>query len=142
MDNPDPHGAVSSVIRILRRTTRIVQLAPFAYLVFYAVYLLAGSFISEEMLCLTDSVMTVSPITTIGMLVASRMYKLCRWHKAACLLPTTSQVEGYIDSFVFTFTQEEIIIINVSLGIAALFFLAAAIKHFSHGRKRTHQANA
>lgn len=42
MENPDPRGAVSSVIRILRKATRIVQLAPFAYLAFYAAYMLLG----------------------------------------------------------------------------------------------------
>lgn len=113
-----------------------MQLAPFAYLVFYAAYLLTCAFASEELLCLADSIMTVSPVTTFGMLVASRLLKLCPWHKVACLLPTSSQVEGYIDCYVFTFTQEEIIFINAALGILALVFLIAAIRHFTDGRKK------
>lgn len=135
MDSPDPHGAVSSVIRILRKATRIVQLAPFAYLCVYAAYLLLGYFASEEALCLADSVLTVSPITTVGMLAASRIFKLCRWHRIACLLPTSSQVEGYIDCYLFTFTQEEILAINIMLGLVALTFLILAIRHFSNARK-------
>lgn len=47
MDSQDRQGAVSSVIKILRKATRIVQLAPFAYLVFFVVYLILGSFEPE-----------------------------------------------------------------------------------------------
>ena len=134
MEAQDPSGEVSSVIRILRKATRIVQLAPFAYLAFYAAYMLFGYFASEEALCVADSLLTISPATTGMMLVGSRVFKLCRWHKAACLIPSTSQIEGYIDSFVFHFTQEGIIFINTAIGLAALAFLVLAIKHFFYGR--------
>ena len=130
MDSPDPHGAVSSVIRILRKVTRIVQLAPFAYLVFYVVYMLTCNFMPENVLCVADAVLFVSPATGGGMLVASRLFKLCRWHKAACLIPFSSQLEGCIDSFVITFTQQEITLINSAIGLAALAFLVLAYRHF------------
>ena len=141
MDNQDPRSAVKAAFAILRKATRIVQLAPFAYLCFYAAYLLAGSFVEDNLLGFADSVMLLSPVTTIGLLVVSRLFKLCPWHKIACLLPTTSQVEGYIDSFVFPFTQQEIIYINAALGILAIVYVIAAIKHF-YGCKRTDPANA
>lgn len=134
MDNPDQRSAVKAAFAILRKATRIVQLAPFAYLCFYAVYLLAGPFAGDNMLGLADSLMMVSPVTTIGFLVASKLFKLCPWHKIACLLPSASQVEGYIDSFVITLTQEEIFFINTAIGILALVYLAAAVKHFFYGR--------
>lgn len=134
MEAQDPNGAVSSVIRILREATRIVQLAPFAYLVFYVAYMLFGYFASEEALCVADSLLTISPATTGMMLAGSRLFKLCRWHKTACLLPMTGQVEGYVDSFIITFTQEEIILINTTIGIISLVFLILAIRHFAHGR--------
>ena len=135
MEAPDPSGAVSSIVRILRKATRIVQLAPFAYLVFYVAYMLFGYFASEEALCVADSMLTISPATTGMMLAGSRLFKLCRWHKAACLLPMTSQVEGYVDSFIITFTQEEIICINISIGIIALVFLVFAYRHsFANGK--------
>lgn len=134
MEAQDQSGAVSSVIRILRKATRIVQLAPFAYLVFYVAYMLFGFFASEGVLCVADSLLTISPATAGMMLVGSRLFKLCRWHKTACILPMSSQVEGYVDSFIITFTQEEIIFINTAIGLAALAFLILAIKHFFYGR--------
>lgn len=134
MEAPDPNGAVSSVIRILRKATRIVQLAPFAYLVFYVAYMLLGYFASEEALCVADSLLTISPATTGFMLIGSRLFRLCRWHKTACLLPMTSQVEGYVDSLIITFTQEEIIFINTAIGIISLLFLILAVRHFAYGK--------
>ena len=142
MDSQDQSSAVSAVIKILRRVTRIVQIAPFAYLCFYAVYMLFGYWMSEEALCLLDSVFSASPVTIGGMLVASRLLKLCVWHKAACLIPAGSQLESCIDSFIVTFTQQEIIFINAALGILAVAFTFLAIRHFSHGFKRTLRANA
>ena len=134
MDNQDPRNAVKVAFGILRRMTRIVQLLPFAYLLLYAYYMLACPYLSEDTLCLLDAIITVSPITTILFLLASGLLKLCAWHKIACLLPTSSQVEGHIDSFVMTFTQEEVIFINAAIGIIAVAFFIAAIHHF-YGRK-------
>jgi len=135
MDNPDQRGAVGNALKILRKATRIVQLAPFAYLVFYVAYMLFGWAVSEEALCIADSLMTVSPVTAGGLLIGSRLFRLCRWHRIACLLPFSSQVEGYIDSYIITFTQGEILLINTTIGIASLVFIILAVKHFTHGRE-------
>ena len=134
MDSQDPSCAASSVIRILRKATRFVQLAPFAYLFVYAVYMLASPFASEKILCLADSFLTVSPIITAILLSASRLFRLCAWHKAACLIPQSSLVENYIDTYIITFTQEEIILINSALGIIAIVFVIVISRRFIHGR--------
>lgn len=136
MEAPDQRSAVNAVVRILRKATRILQLAPFAYLVFFALYMLCCSFVSEEAVGLADSLLSVSPATTAGLLVGSRLFKLCRWHKIACLFPVTGQVETYIDSYIITFTQNEIILINVAIGILALAFFIMAVRHFWYGSKR------
>ena len=111
-----------------------MQLAPFAYLVFYIAYLLLGAFVPDDCLTFFDSFMTIHPLTTIGLLFGSRLFKLCHWHKIACLIPMSSQAENYIDCFVLTFTQNEILIINLSLGFLSAVFLVLAIRHFTYGR--------
>lgn len=135
MDSPDrQRDAVSRVIEILRKVTRIVQIAPFVYLAFYSAYLIIGCFSSDALVSLADGVIFSSPFTTTGMLFLSRLLKLCRWHKAACLIPSASQIEGIIDSYLFTFTQNEIILINTALGILSLAFIIRAHRHFFNGR--------
>lgn len=135
MDSPDrQRDAVSRVIEILRKVTRIVQIAPFVYLAFYSAYLIIGCFSSDALVSLADGVLFSSPLATTGMLFLSRLLKLCRWHKAACLIPSASQIEGIIDSYLFTFTQNEIILINTALGILSLAFIIRAHRHFFNGR--------
>ena len=127
----------------MRRVTRLVQLAPFVYLAFYSVYLILGCFVPDDMVCLADGLLFSSPLATTAMLLLSRMLKLCRWHKAACLIPSASQIEGVVDSYLFTFTQSEVIAINILLGIISLAFLYIANKHFFHdGRKADPFRNA
>lgn len=130
MDNPDPNGAASPVIRILRRLTRFVQVTPFVYLLFYGVYMVFGSLVPDNYLGMADTLVGTTPITTTALLFASRLLKLCRWHKVACLIPSASQIEGCVDTFVFQFTEVEITLINVSLGIVAIIFLISAYRHF------------
>ena len=70
------------------------------------------------------------------MLVLSRILKLCKWHKTAVLIPLSLQTEGYIDGFVFTFTENEIIFLNTAIGFTAVIFLYLAHNHFlNDGRK-------
>ena len=112
----------------------MAQLAPFVYLAFYSAYLIIGCFSSDALVSLADGMIFSSPFTTTGMLFLSRLLKLCRWHKAACLIPSASQIEGFIDSYIFTFTQNEIILINTALGILSLAFIIRAHRHFFNGR--------
>lgn len=143
MGNQDQRSAVSAVIGILRRLTRLVQLVPFVYLILYASYLLISWFLPDSILGFLDSIMFVSPATSGGLLVLSRILKLCKWHKAAVMIPFSSQIESYIDSFVFTFSELEIIVINAVIGIAVIIFLILANKHFFHdGRKANPVRNA
>lgn len=116
----------------MRRVTRFVQLAPFVYLVLYAAYMCACAFVPEAVTGATDATLPNSPLVTSVLLLLSRMLKLCRWHKVACLMPVSSQIESFIDGFVFTFTQGEIILINAAIGVSALLFLCLSYKHFFH----------
>lgn len=113
----------------------MVQLAPFVYLALYSVYMVTSAFVPEEYVFAFDGLLTVSPFFTSSFLVLSRLLKLCRWHKAACLLPTTTNVESYIDSYVITFTQEEIALINTIIGVVSVIFLVLANHHFFNGRR-------
>ena len=134
MENPDPNGAVSHLVAILRKITRVVQLLPFAYLLLFASYLLCESVLPDAIVRLADNVLNTPLLAILVMLGAGRLLRLCNWFKTACVLPITTKVEGYIDAFVFTFTQEEIIFINTAVGLLVAAFLILAIRHFYYGK--------
>ena len=134
MDSPDQRaGAVSSLVGVLRKVTRIVQVAPFAYLVLLGVYLLTESILPRWALGLLDNIVDAPVYTTVCMLVFGRMLKLCAWFRTACLLPFTAKAECYVDSFVYTFTQNEVAIVNAATGILFIAFVIVTIRHFFHG---------
>lgn len=130
MDSRDQRGAVSRLVDILRKVTRLVQIAPFVYLALYSLYMICGAFVPDEVVGIADGVMSNSPSVIILFLVLSRLLRLCKWHKAACLIPSASQVEGAVDCYVFQFTQTEVILINILIGLVSLLFLAKANKRF------------
>lgn len=132
MDKQDQGGAVSRLVRILRKITRIVQLMPFAYLLLLAVYLLTESFLPEWAVRVADNLLNAPLYAIIGMLGAGKNLKLCQWFRAACLLPMATKVESWVDSFIITFTQGEVVAINTILGILFLAFVALSYRHFAH----------
>ena len=130
MDNQDQKGVVSHLVAVLRKMTRIMQVLPFAYLLILAVYLLTESVLPDWTLRVADNVLNVPCMAILGMIGIGRILKLCVWHRAACLLPISTKVESYVDSFVITFTQNEVILFNTCLGILFLGFIAFAYRHF------------
>lgn len=135
MDSQDQRaGAVSSLVRILRKITRVVQIAPFAYLLLLGVCLLFESLLPDWLWRLSTNLLNTPVYTIVGLLCVGRWLKLCSWFRTACVLPFTTKVEGYVDSFVYTLTQNEVVIINTVIGVAFLVFIYLSFRHFFHGR--------
>lgn len=134
MDSPDQRAAVSKIVAILRRATRLVKVVPFLYLVVFALYMLLCPFVPDEVLCAIDSVFVVSPAVSGLFLILSRVFRLCRWHSAACAIPTSSSIEGFIDNYVITLTSSEVVAINLILGVGTIVFIILANTHI-YGRK-------
>lgn len=143
MDNPDQRAAVHKLTKLLRKITRIIQFIPFVYLAAFSVAAFSEGQVSEELLCLRDSICGVAPAVNVGFLFFSRLLELCRWHRIACLIPLSTPVADYIDNYIFQFTQSEVADLNISLGVISVCYLILANHHFfGNGRKRTHTANA
>ena len=135
MENRDQRaGAVNSLVRLVRKITRIVQIAPFAYLLLLAFFLLFENVLPDWAVRMSSNLLDAPVYTTAGMLFFGRLLKLCSWFKTACLLPITTKVEGYVDSFVYTFTQNEVVLMNAIIGVAFLIFIYVSFRHFFHGR--------
>lgn len=133
MDSPGQRqDAVSSLVKVLRKVTRIVQIAPFAYLLLSAICLLGESLMPDWMLRVAENLLSTPAYAVVGMLLVGRWLKLCSWFRTACLLPCTAKVEGYVDAFVYTFSQNEVVLINIALGILFLLFIYSAFRHFFH----------
>lgn len=79
---------------------------PFIYAALYITALVLYLFASESTMLILDTLLYVSPIVICGNLVLSRILELCRWHKAACILPIWPQVNILIDRYIYEFSVQ------------------------------------
>ena len=131
MASQDQRAAVvSKVLGKYRKVVRIMRLVPFLYLFIFAVVSLTSNILPERLACVIDCSLFVSPVVSAGTILLSGVLGMCRWHKVACLLPYSSRFVSFIDTNFFTFTQNEITIINFAIGIVLMAFIVLAFNHF------------
>ena len=137
MDSQGQENVVKSLVDKLRRVTRVTQIAPFVFLLFLAIYLLTEPILADWALRIADNILNIPVYVIACLLGLGRLLKLCRWYITACLLPLLTKVTSYVDSFVVTLWQEEVILLNALLGVIYIVFLGFAYHHFfgGHGRK-------
>ena len=73
-----------------------------------------------------DTLFYVSPIVVIGNLLESRILKLCKWHRASCILPLCPQVNLFIDRYIYEFSfYAELAHIIMIIAMTALLLVSA-----------------
>lgn len=143
MDNREERNKILSLLERMRSITLAVQVIPFVYTFLYIIVLILYLFASESVLQVLDSLLYVSPIVVIAFLVESRILKLCKWHKTACLLPLFPQISLCVDRFIYEFSSQQVVAHLLMLSAMAILLLVAAYKVFLSPRKdersrRTH----
>lgn len=97
MEDRESAAGVKRLVLILRRVTFAVQVLPFVYSSLYIVSLVLYGNVPEEAQMAADSLLYVSPVCIAAFLVLSRILKLCRWHRTACVIPAVPLVVNFID---------------------------------------------
>lgn len=103
---------------------------PFIYSVLYILSLAIGLFASDDVVKTFDMLFYASPVTVISFLIFSRLLKMCRWHRTACLVPIFPQIISFIDYYVVQFPLSVLAITIVTLIAMTALLLAAAYKTF------------
>lgn len=122
----EDRDAIKHVISKLRAITLTVQIIPFAYTFLYILTLILYLFASDSVLSVLDTLLYISPIVLVFSLIQSRVLKLCRWHKTACILPVVPQVNILLDRYIYEFSvRAELVHISVILLMSVLLLVAA-----------------
>lgn len=83
-------------------------------------------FVSENARYVFDTLFYVSPVVIAGLLVESKILKLCKWHKTACILPIIPQITVFVDYHIIDLTQfEAYMSIIVPVAMSTLLLIAA-----------------
>lgn len=146
MDNREQEiGRIKRLIDKLRSITLAVQIAPFAYTSFYIIILFVYPACSENVLSVLDTLFYVSPLVVGWFLVESRILRLCRWHKTACVLPLIPQIFVFVDYHIVRLTKTEFYVHYAMLvGMSILLLISAFnvfLKPKYNGRKETSSRN-
>ena len=119
-------GQIKYLINKLRYITLAVQILPFVYSFFYILSLVMYLICDESALRILDTLFYVSPIVVCAFLVESHILKLCKWHKAACILPILPQAIVLTDAYIVELTSIEAqIAIIIPIVLSVLLLIAA-----------------
>ena len=119
-------GQVKYLLDKLRYITLVVEILPFIYSFLYILTLVLYLMCDEWVLRILDTLFYVSPAVVCGFLIESHILKLCKWHKAASILPVLPQVIVFIDARIVELTSIEAhIAIIMPIALSALLFIAA-----------------
>lgn len=114
----------------LRYITLCVQILPFIYTGLYLMTMVLYLFVPESVCSILDTLFYVSPVVILGFLAESRILKLCKWHKTACILPLFPQAIVLTDSHIISLIKYEAYIVIVTPIVLCLLLLIAAYNVF------------
>ena len=130
MDNQDRRADLKRLITTLRRVTTAVQVFPFIYSALYIALLATYNFVPEDYQATLDNLFYISPACIVTFLILSKVLLLCRWHKAACIIPIIPQVANFIDCHVVMLSEAQVYLFNGTLLCMTVLLVFAAYKVF------------
>lgn len=120
----------------MRNATLAVQIIPFVYSFIYILILLSYGKVTEDTAVVLDTLFYISPLQIVGFLILSRVSRLCKWHRMACLLPIFPQAISFVDYYIIELTEVEGYLTNMTTVVMSALLLFSAYKvFFANGRK-------
>lgn len=122
----DRHN-IEAVISILRRSTQITKIAPFALVATYMFAMVGYMAFSESVAFALDTLFYVSPMVVILLWLLSRAFKLCNWHRFECVLPLVPQIPIFFDDYISQFDYAGAF---VNISVVGLLFLLSLVNAY------------
>lgn len=90
----------ANIAKMVVRTLLVVKIAPFVFTVGHIVCLILYLSGGDNVLLLADTMFYTSPMTIGLLLILSKIYQLCKWHRLQCFIPLFPVLVGVMDKFV------------------------------------------
>lgn len=118
---------IETVISILRESTRIAKIAPFAFVFVYMLIMVSYMLFSDNVAVILDTLFYVSPMTVVLLWLLSRAFKLCSWHRFECVLSLIPQIPIFFDDYISQFDYAGAF---VNISVVGLLFLLSLINAY------------
>ena len=136
----EERGNIQAVVSILRKTTRIVKIAPFALVTTYMFIMIGYIVFSDNVAAILDILFYVSPLVVVLLWMLSRSLKMCNWHRLECVLPLVPQVPIFFDDYINQFDYAGAAV-NICV-IGLLFLLSLVNAYFVFIKPRNEESNS
>ena len=121
---------LAGLVKTLRYVTTAVQILPFVYTVPYMVTLAVAFFAPDGVVWILDALFYASPVTVVAFLVLSRLLRLCKWHRRACVLPLIPQFVSFVDYYIIELSEIASQVNIAVFGSMTVLLLVSAYKVF------------
>lgn len=118
---------IETVISILRESTRIAKIAPFAFVFVYMLIMVGYMLFSDNVAVILDTLFYVSPMTVVLLWLLSRAFKLCSWHRFECVLSLIPQIPIFFDDYISQFDYAGAF---VNISVVGLLFLLSLVNAY------------
>ena len=130
MERQDRESVLQKVVNRFKSAMRTVKAMPYLFLLAYVFCLAISCTRNIILISIVDVIYGASVWLCAFMLILSKRFGLCVWHKVACIIPMISLLVSVIDGFIFRFAYEDLVFINMSIIIFSVCYLIWSFFHF------------
>lgn len=113
--------------KIIVNSLSAIKLIPFITSLGLLISLVVYMFGSDAAATTMDMLFYTSPMMVVWMLLLSKIYRLCIWHRLQCILPLTPLIVVCVDEFVCSLSS---IAMYVNVGVCICIFIASLINAY------------
>lgn len=113
--------------QIITRTLITIKVAPFIFTLGYIICLLCYMWGSDIIVRFADILFYTSPMTIILLLILSKIYELCGWHRLQCCIPLFPMALMIFDSFIVEVSS---LVADINLYLCLLMFILTLINAY------------
>lgn len=115
------------IAQIIKRTLITIKIAPFVFTLGYIVCLLFYMWGSDKARLVVDILFYTNPMIIVLLLILSKIYQLCGWHRLQCCIPLFPMVVMIIDSFI---VEVSAIVANIKIYLCLIMFIFSLINAY------------
>lgn len=134
MEVNDQRNTLARAAERIRYMIGTVKITPYLFLVVYCLCLTFDCTGNIKVLGVIEKFYGCTVGMSFILLFMSKTLDLCIWHKTACIIPSSSAILSFIDDYIISLSQEEVLISNIILLVLTFCYIIVSFIHFyRHG---------
>lgn len=121
------HESLKYILAIIRRTTKIIKVFPFLYIVLFLVVMPIECYAEYSVDISLSYLFFESPLMIAFLILLSYTVKLCKWHRLQCALPLLPQIADFVDTHLYEYGEA---LATFNFAILILLFILSLVNAY------------